>query len=108
MILLLLLVLLPVAAEAQMRFGPVRLDDTFAGSFYYPQVEQVSDTTLRCTWASLHGGAAMAYGRMLGIGGALLGPQFVLDSANGQYLCPPSVTALPLNTGGNALLIYHS
>lgn len=108
MILFLLLALLPLTAEAQVTFGPLRLDDSLAQYFYYPSVTPVGDTTLRCMWASQLAATVMAHSRIVGLDGQSLGPRIVLDSANGQYTCPPSVALLPLNTGGEARLVYHS
>ena len=108
MILFLLLALLPLTAEAQVTFGPLRLDDSLAQYFYYPSVTPVGDTTLRCMWASQFASTVMAHSRIVGLNGEPVGPRTVLDSANGQFTCPPSVSLLPLNSGGEARLVWYS
>jgi hypothetical protein len=108
MILFLLLALLPLTAEAQVTFDPLRLDDSLAHTFYYPNVVSVGDTTLRCMWASQLAATVMAHSRIVGLDGEPVGPRTVLDSANGQFTCPASVSLMPLNSGGEARLVHHS
>jgi hypothetical protein len=108
MILLLLLALLPLTAEAQVTFGPSRLDDSLAQLFYYPNVASVGDTALRCMWSSQTDATVKVESRMFTLNGAPLGPRVLLDSANGQFTCPASLAQIPLNSGGAARLVHHS
>jgi hypothetical protein len=108
MILFLLFVLLPLTAEAQTTFGPLRLDDSLAQTFYYPNLVSVGDTALRCMWSSQTDATVKVESRMLTVNGAPLGPRVLLDSADGQFTCPAFLSLLPLNSGGDARLICHS
>jgi hypothetical protein len=108
MILLLLLALLPLTAEAQVTFGPLRLDDSLAHFFYYPDVSRQEDTTLRCMWSSQIGAVVKVQSHTLGLEGTPIGPRILVDSAGGQFTCPAFVSQMPLNSGGEARLVHHS
>jgi hypothetical protein len=108
MILLLLLALLPLTADAQVTFGPLRLDDSLAQTFYYPNLAAAGDTALRCMWSSQSSATVKVESRILTLNGAPLGPRVLLDSADGQFTCAPSLSLMPLHSGGDARLICHS
>ena len=106
--LLLLILLAPLAASAQVSFDPVRLDDSTAISYAIPRIAE-DGGGLSCLWAALSSSVIGGYRRGMSQDGDPLGGIEVLDAVSlPSQSCPPELMVLPLNDGGEARLAFHS
>jgi hypothetical protein len=108
MILLFLCLLLPSAIMAQITFDPLRLDDSLGTSHYSPRMLEQGDANLLCIWSQATGRQFLGVGQRISLDGHRNGDRIIYEQTTGQYVCPPQVTVVPLSTGGEARLIYHS
>ncbi len=105
---LLLVLVMPFVLQAQVRFDPRRLDDSTALSYAVPSIT-ADPGALMCLWASTSDSTVAAYGRRVApdgnpLGGVVLYDAVSRDSSN----CPPSLSILHTESGGEVRLIYHS
>ncbi|MFZ5433455.1 MAG: hypothetical protein ACOZB3_06745 [Calditrichota bacterium] len=109
MLWILLFALLPLTVQAQITFGPIRLDDSLSVNFSYPDVEPVGEIQLRCTWASYTENRLSAFGQMTAWDGTPIGPRIVYeDQPPGQFTCAPALSVVSLAGGGEARLLNHT
>jgi len=106
---ILILLLLPLAAFAQVTFGPNRLDDGQAEYFYYPTVDVIDQTQLRCTWSSTSDTQITSNGQLAMLDGTSIGPRYYYQNIPpGQIVCAADLNIVALSDGGEARLFYHS
>lgn len=109
MLWILLFALLPLTVQAQITFGPIRLDDSLAMDYSYPAIEEIGSNRLRCSWTSYSSDRLSAFGQLTAQNGTLIGGRIVYeDRPPGQFTCAPELTIVPLVMGGEARLFYHT
>jgi hypothetical protein len=107
----LLILLLPVVALAQVTFGPLRLDDSLDVSYFYPVMNPWPTGDLLCTWASSSDARIATYGQHVGYDGGLIGPRHEYQNVvpgTGGVVCPAKLIVLPHADASQSQLIFHS
>jgi hypothetical protein len=105
---LLLLLLIPLAVQAQVEFAPRRLDDSLAYEYYYPVMDLNEDGSLLCAWSEHSDTSIATEGQQLSADGTPIGNLmfFESDTAVSSY-CPTKLSFAHLSNGGKAILVTH-
>jgi hypothetical protein len=103
------LLLFASLSQAQVQFGPLRLDDFQSGDRYYPRIQESPAGDLLCIWARASDTQLVGYGRHITYSGEPADTTIIYeDMPVGAEVCPPAVQVVPLPGGGEAQLIQHA
>jgi len=98
-----------VSGLAQSSFAPVRIDDGRGTIHFYPRIYRTDGGNPYVTWGNQAPEFVGTYGQEVSLDGSLIGENDVYQQVNlGEGQCPPALTLIDLDGGGNAKLIMHN
>jgi len=107
MLCFLVVILFAVAAHAQIEFGPLQFNPGNVCS--NPHLRSDAQDQLLYTWGPVTPVEHRGFGQCFTLEGEAVGQRLCYDVVPpANFLCPASVTTLPLSDGKEARLICHS
>jgi hypothetical protein len=104
------LLVLPIAVQAQYRFDPIRLDDGLDGAYDDVQFVIERNGDIRCTWTAETPASYRICSRRVAPSGQLLGDVLLYAEEPRDTLsgCLPYLRCSMLNSGGEVRLFRHA